>query len=152
EETTTRTTTIPGPSDDSIGVDHDQDIIWVWLNPVLHFGFTPANDLFWSGVSFDMNDPSHDMEIIGIPVKFLNGHAVRPQSFNDVLARRWAPSIACDSSDPECGPNGTKGPGLTDNDLAAILAADPFATPGYVIDIPDNSTCTADGRFCLGAL
>jgi len=151
EETTTRSTTVPGPLDDSIGVDHDQDIILVWLNPQLELTFNTPTDISWTGVSFDMNDPSHNMEVLGIPVKFLNGHETTPQSYNDVFARRWAPNIACDSSDPECGPNGTKGPGLTANDLAAILAADPFADPAYVIDIPANSICTADSRFCLAA-
>jgi len=151
EETRERTTTVPGPLSDTVGLDHDQDIIWVWLNPVLHFTLTSPTGVVWTGVGFDVRDPSQTMEVIGIPVAFLNGHATRPGSLDDILARRWAPRISCDSTDPQCGTDGTKDPGLTANDLASILAADPFSDPSYVVDIPANSTCTADARFCLAA-
>jgi len=149
-EASTKSTIIPGPASSAVGLDHDEDIIWVWLNPVIHFVVNSSTSFTWTGFGFDLNDPANNTDILGIPVKFLNGHAPMPADIADVLARRWAPPIACDpTTDTECGADGTKGPGLTAADLATILSADPFSNPAYVINIPSGSPCTADGRFCL---
>jgi len=146
-ETTNMSTTIRGPSSSAVGLDHDEDIIWVWLNPVVSLDLSSSN-FVWNGYGFDLNDPAGTTDIIGIPVKFLNGHAPMPANIADVLARRWAPRTVCETSDPACGPDGTKDPGLDANDLAAILHADPFTDPSYVINIPAGGSCTADARFC----
>ncbi|HET9283813.1 MAG TPA: hypothetical protein VFR24_17810 [Candidatus Angelobacter sp.] len=150
KETTTLSTTIPGPSSSAVGLNHDVDIIWVWLNPLMNFTVNSSNSLTWTGFSSDGRDPagSGEMDIIGISVAYLNGHQAMPANIADVLARRWSPRIPCDSTDPFCGADGTEDPGLNANDLAAILQADPFANPNYVINIPSGSNCTADGRFC----
>jgi hypothetical protein len=148
-ETTTTGTLIRGPSSSAVGLSHDEDIIWVWLNPVAHFVANSDTSFTWTGFGFDLNDPTGNTDILGIPVKFLNGHAPMPANIADVLARRWAPRITCSiTTDPTCGPDGTDDPGLNANDLAAILTADPFSNPSYVINIPVGSPCTADGRFC----
>ena len=147
-ETTTTTTTIRGPSSSAVGLDHDEDIIWVWLNPVVAVTINSDTSFVWTGFLFDQNDPAGTTDIIGIPVKFLNGHAAMPANIADVLARRWAPRTLCTSADPACGPDGTKDPGLDASDLAAILQADPFANPSYVINVPAGGSCTADQRFC----
>jgi hypothetical protein len=148
-ETTTKSTQVKGPLDSALGVDHDEDIIWLWLNPVIHFVVTSPTSFQWTGFGFDSNDPVHNTDVFGVAVKFLNGHAAMPASYADVLARRWAPPIDCVATDPECGPAGTKPPGLTAADFAAILTADPFSNPSYVINVPTGATCTVDGRFCL---
>jgi hypothetical protein len=147
-ETTTSSTQIRGPSSSALGVDHDEDIVWVWLNPVIHFVANSSTSFTWTGFGFDLNDPTGNTDILGIPVKYLNGHAAMPANIADVLARRWAPPINCTSADPNCGTNGTEAPGLTAADLAAILAADPFANPSYVVNVPNGGSCTVDGRFC----
>jgi hypothetical protein len=148
DETTTLSTTIPGPASSAVGLNHDVDIIWIWLNPVLNYSISSANSLTWTGFSFDMRDPVGEMDVIGVPVAFLNGHQPMPSNIADVLARRWAPRALCNASDPNCGSDGTEPPGLNASDLAAILQADPFANSNYVINIPSGSNCTADARFC----
>ena len=147
-ETTTVSTTIPGPASSAVGLDHDVDIIWVWLNPVLNYSIDSNNVLTWTGFSFDLRDPVGEMDVIGVPVAYLNGHQPMPSNIADVLARRWAPNVLCNTTDPNCGSGGTEPPGLNASDLAAVLRADPFANPNYVINIPSGSNCTADGRFC----
>src|SRR5581483_11441808 len=147
-QTTTLSTTIPGPSSSAVGLDHDVDIIWVWLNPLMTFTANSSTSLTWNGFGFDARDPVGDMDIIGIPVAYLNGHQAIPADVAYVLARRWSRRLPCDSTDTFCATDGTADPGLNANDLAAILAADPFANPSYVINIPAGSNCTADGRFC----
>ena len=147
-ETTNTSTIIRGPSSSAVGLDHDEDIIWVWLNPVASFTLNSPTNFTWTGYDFDQNDPAGTTDVIGIPVKFLNGHAAMPSNIADVLARRWAPRTLCTSADPACGADGTKDPGLDANDLAAILHADPFSNSSYVINIPAGGSCTSDARFC----
>jgi len=130
-------------------VDHDEDIIWVWLNPVIHVVANSSTDFQWTGFGFDLSDPAGNTDILGIPVKFLNGHAPIPSNIADVLARRWAPRISCVvGTDPQCGADGTADPGLNAADLAAILQADPFSNSSYVVNVPAGASCTVDGRFC----
>jgi hypothetical protein len=145
--------TVRGPSSSSVGIDHDQDIIWLWLNPALDIRIPSPTTIFWDFFAFDSRDPANGIDLIGIPVGYLNGHVPIPANIADVLARRWAPPILCAASDPECGPDGTKGSGLTAADFAQILKADPFTDPAYLIDIspvigPSGVICTSDGRFC----
>ena len=77
-ETTSTSTTIRGPSSSAVGLDHDEDIIWVWLNPVVSFTINSATNFTWTGYGFDQNDPAGTTDVLGIPVKFLNGHAAMP--------------------------------------------------------------------------
>jgi hypothetical protein len=147
-QTTALTTTIPGPASSAVGLDHDVDLIWLWLNPVLDFSIDSSNSITWTGFEFDTRDPVGDMDVIALPVKFLNGHQAIPTNIADVLARRWASRVLCTAGTTGCDATGTADPGLDANDFAAILKADPFATPSYVINIPSGSNCTADGRFC----
>lgn len=147
-QTATLSTVVPGPASSAQGLNHDVDLIWIWLNPVLNFSMSSSNVLTWTGFSFDLRDPVGEMDVIGIPVAFLNGHQAMPANIADVLARRWAPRVVCTVGSSGCGADGTADPGLTAADLAAILEADPFSNPSYVINIPAGSSCTADARFC----
>jgi hypothetical protein len=149
-ESSTRTTQVRGPSSSAVGIDHNEDVIWVWLNPVLRLAFNSPTSLAWSGFGYDINDPVGGVDIVGIPVKFLNGHAPMPAGLPGTLARVWAQRVVCDiSTDPTCGADGTDAPGLTASDLASILEADPLANPAYVVNIPTGASCTLDQRFCI---
>jgi hypothetical protein len=147
-QTTSLSTLIPGPASSAVGLDHDVDLIWLWLNPVLDFTVNSSNSIIWTGFEYDLRDPVGDMDVIAVPVEFLNGHQAMPANIADVLARRWASRIVCTVGTAGCDANGTADPGLNASDFSAILTADPFANPSYVINIPAGSSCTADGRFC----
>ena len=129
---------VPGPASSAVGLSHDADVIWVWLNPAANFTINPSNTsvINWTGYSYDARDPNGEMDVIGIQVAYLDGHASIPANLASVLARSWAPSLADGS-----------GPGLTTTDLASILTADPFASGSYTI--PSGAQTTADGRFVL---
>lgn len=145
--TSSNNTTVPGPASSAVGLDHDEDIIWVWLNPVVLFDANYDGSFTWKGFGFDLRDPVGEADIVGINVAYLNGHAAMPFWLVAALQRTWAPPIICSSTDPACV-NGNKSPALDAADLAEILKADPFADPSYVVNVPAGSTCTADHRFC----
>lgn len=146
--TNASSTTLFGPSNSAVGLDHDQDLIWIWLNPVVLYDVNSDTNFTWKGFGYDLRDPVNTADILGIPVKYLNGHATMPANLAAVLQRTWAPAIRCSSTDPACGTDGTKSPGLTASDFADILKADPFTDPSYLVNVPVGSTCTADHRFC----
>ena len=135
--TLTRGTTIRGPLSDAAGLDHDADIIWLWLNPVMAFSAPAPQNLNWLGFLFDIRDPVGEMDVFGVQVQYLNGHATIPQDIRAVLDRTWAPPLDDGSS-----------PALNAADFAQILKADPFADPSYVVNVPAGNNCTADARFC----
>jgi hypothetical protein len=134
----------PGSSD---GLDHGNDRIVVWLNPVLWFSGPaynppqPAN-VIWNGYSFDPADDAQnggDMDVVYIPVSECLNPSTIPQvdpTLYNSLQRAWAQANTDGSS-----------PAINDTDLAAICAADPFSNPNYVISIPQGGVTTTDGRF-----
>lgn len=150
-DTETTAHTIPGPLSSAVGLDHDEDLIMVWLNPVAPLQFNSPTSLIWKGLAYDERDPARNgPEVIPIALKFLNGHAPMPAQILAAIARTWAPRVRCTAdSDPQCAADGTAPPGLNANDLATIAQADPFADPNYIINLPFGATCTIDGRFCL---
>ena len=143
---TTESFIVRGPLSSAVGVDHDEDVIWLWLNPALTFQMPASNVIQWSSVGFDNRDPTNDIDIFPIRVKFLNGHAPIPQEIQNVLSRSW---VCVGSNDPQCGPGLADDPGLTQADFVQILKADPFTDPTYVIDVLPGTSCTTDQRFCL---
>jgi hypothetical protein len=140
DTTTTRGVTSPA------GVDHDYDVVWVWLNPALNFNVYSNKTVRWTGYSYDDNDRDIGGQPLGLDripifVGWLNGHfGPMPTSIALALERRWA--------DDQVWPEG-EGPGLTPNDLATILAADPFANPDYELRVPSGTRTSADGRFTV---
>jgi hypothetical protein len=135
----------PGPVSDFIGVSHDYDQVWLWLNPLLRFTFTVGspNSLQWNGYAYDMTDQPV-MDVFPISVGYLNGHfGPIPAPIASVLARSWATQ--------QTWPAG-EGPGLTLTDLANILGADPFGSnPSYTVTLAagSNPPTTTDGRFTI---
>jgi hypothetical protein len=133
----------PGPSNSFAGLNHDLDIIWLWLNPVLPFSFLQINPnaITWNGYGYDANDQP-GLDIFPVYVGWLNGDIPVPGDVAQVLARTWASGYVW-------GPG--QGPGLTgpgpDTDFATIVQADPFwqCTP-----VPAQCPATADlTRFTL---
>lgn len=118
--TTSTCTSVPGPSSSTLGVDHESDIIWLWLNPATDYTLTPSNGpLVWDGYATNPNDPnvqSGQMDIVPISVAQLDGTSPIPPELQQILDRNWDPVS-----------QGGAG-ALTQNDLLTILARDPFAT------------------------
>jgi hypothetical protein len=130
---------VRGPSS-SLGVDHDYDVIWLWLNPTLNFAAGPGpNDLQWTGYGYDPTDVN-EIDKYPVIVGWLNGRIPMPADVSTVLARSWAST--------QTWPAG-QGPGLDPADFAAILAADPFSDPAYTVTVPAGSHTSTDGRFTM---
>jgi hypothetical protein len=126
-------------------VNHDYDIIWLWLNPLFIFSVEPnsPNTVIWNGYGYDSHDPSGTggPDIFPVYVGDLNGDFGSNPSISQVLARGWVTT-----TEPSLiWPSGA-GPGLNSTDIANILTADPFSNPAYSLPTPLPAT-SADGRF-----
>jgi hypothetical protein len=105
--------TIPGPASSKNGIDHTQDIIWIWLNPSIKVTVFPgtAVPIRISAVAWDGTDPD-EMDVYPISVADLQSLAAGVVPVNiDItrLNRGWSATGA-----------------LTTADYTSILAADPF--------------------------
>ncbi len=123
-------------------VDHDYDIIWVWLNPALVFT-TNGDQVVWNGYGFDASD-ENGMDVVGVQLGYLNGDfGAIPADIQTSLNRAWAASQTYATG---------HGPALDTRDLGIIAAADPFSAStygetyiGYVPPTPD----TSDNRYTI---
>lgn len=158
--------TVPGPQCPYTGVDHDYDIIWVWLNPVALFTLTNGGSVTWNGYGFSSLDQP-EMDVIGIVVGCLNGDLnCNSQLWGSStqpgpLVRAWAsgeswpsggtiPSGCPDKSGTTtswCGPYS-----LNTADLTAIKDRDPYWNCTYKSGIgstacpdPDSTRYTITG-------
>jgi hypothetical protein len=125
-------------------VNHDYDVIWLWVNPlVIYTVFPGTTSLQWNGYGYDNNDPSGTLgrDVVGIEVGWLNGDFGSDPAINTILARGWVTTY-----EPGMIWPAGEGPGITSSDIANILAADPFTNPSYTIPNP-LPVSTADGRF-----
>lgn len=126
---------VPGPLSSAVGLDHDFDIVLIWLNPVANFTIGPASTAVqWTGYSYDARDPVVGLDIIPLELAQLKNPALitDPNTLQS-LARTWAAA----------------GQGLTNTDLLNIAGRDPFSNPSYTVTVPVGSTCTSDNRFCI---
>ena len=115
----TQTCAPNGASDQSVGVEHESDVIWIWLNPVSDYVITSPNNFVWGGYASDPSDPNSPdggMDVIPLSISQLDGTSTISQAEWDVLDRSWDPISS-----------GGAGP-ITQQDLLTILARDPFAT------------------------
>ncbi len=112
---TTYTDVIDGPASSSVGVDHDYDVIWVWLNPQTSY-VLGQNEIALTGYSFNAQDGTEEMEVVPLYVSWLKNPSSIPANVASRLARTWDTSGLG---------------GFTANDYAQILSSDPFATTGY---------------------
>jgi hypothetical protein len=136
-KTTTRSDHTLGPSDPYAPVNHDDDIIWLWLNPISRLAFTGnvngVTGVQWLGYGYSTLDPTLDVDAYPVYVGWLNGDIPMPSGVQQTLARAWAAGESWPSGQ---GP-GLTGPGTTaGTDLYNILQADP-----YGMCTPQPSTC-----------
>jgi hypothetical protein len=130
-DTTSMGDIVPGPLSSATGVDHDYDVIWVWLNPEIMLTLPGPYQIQWTGYTYDAEDDAAEMEVKPLYVWQLKNPSMMPAGLAARLARSWDTSGLG---------------GLTSDDYTAILAADPFvADPAF-----DPNTDTS-GRFDLQA-
>lgn len=116
-KTTTTSDKISGPTNGYVGLNHDYDVIWLWLNPVTNFVATAGStDIQWTGFGYSTLDQP-GMDVYPVYVGWLNGDIAVPSTVQSVLARSWAAG--------EVWPSG-QGPGLTSTDYQTIEASDPY--------------------------
>jgi hypothetical protein len=136
-QSTSLTTRVPGPSNPYVGLNHDYDIVWVWLNPVQLFTLhedTSYNvkSVEWNGYGFSTLDQA-DMEVYPVYIGWLNGDIPMTPDQARPLQRAWAAG--------QIWPAG-QGPALTGTDFQYIVQADPYwqCTPK-----PSACPVTVDG-------
>jgi hypothetical protein len=154
--TETWTNKIPGPLSPYVGVDHDYDLIWLWLNPLLNFTIHSGTpNVTWTGYDFDRDDIA-EMDIYPVYLGFLLGHLSVPGPNSQELTpfeRTWA---ASNGQDWPAGITASllnaTDTAFNSTDAAAIAAADPFSNPNYTVTVPNTPTgneTSSDGRFTL---
>ncbi|MHB8302400.1 MAG: hypothetical protein ACYDC6_06110 [Acidobacteriaceae bacterium] len=145
-------------------INHDNDYIFLWLNPEILASYTPPAGsnparLQWTGYAFDPNDPASGQpptsgqyisgpDILEVEVGCLNGHISCPSTLqwlngsqtpgsyvtSGLLARSWA-----SAAKGYQWPSGEV-PGLTFNDVCQILSLDPLSTTPSQCSAPNNYT------------
>lgn len=149
-----------GPTNPYTGLNHDYDIIWVWLNPVALFtvGSTPSSYSMQSnGFGYStMDQPA--MDIYPVYVGWLNGDIPMPSDAcvltgsvctQGHLARIWALKNDDGSAQGFSGPASSQG-----TDLHQIMLADPYwdCTPNpsscpTVVNLTRYAPVSADQDF-----
>ena len=114
---------MPGPHAPLTGINHDFDVILLWINPAANVSLPGPTSLLWNGFTFDPNDPVNEVDVVPVYVSWLKDPSLMPPGVRQALSREWAD----DTSDGS-------GRGLTDADFANILARDPFANGSADID------------------
>jgi hypothetical protein len=116
-----------GPASSAAGIDHNYDIVWIWLNPAVELTLTGPASFNWDGYAYNAADPANQMDVLYLYVFELKNPALIPANVASRLARTWDVSGVG---------------GLTNADYQSILAADPFATNPLYDPNMDSS-----GRF-----
>lgn len=130
-----------GPTCDYCGVDHDYDIILVWLNPVHLFTLTNGGVVQPSGYGFSTLDQP-GLDIYQVYAGELNGDFAMRSSTTTAFARAWASTTNFDY-------NTGSTPALTAQDEVNILTTDPFWDCTYKSPTTDGINCAkpADATF-----
>jgi hypothetical protein len=97
KKTTTTTIRVTGPAED--GINHDHDLFYLWLNPLINLDLDPENNIVWSLV---VDGPTMNLQYVY--VGWLKNPATMP------------PGVASE----------LKSAGLTAQDYQEILALNPF--------------------------
>jgi hypothetical protein len=152
QTTTGNSVATMGPISSSLGVDHDNDVIYIWLNPVLlgtastsTSGTTSVINLNWTGLASNSCDPNNPVNSLDFN-QTMNGCDPNQYPYPDIvgipvwcLKNPYSPAQGCaqwrryTSRSWDTSPWGTDpsthlplGPGLTMRDYADILRSDPF--------------------------
>lgn len=162
QTTTGNSISTMGPISSSLGVNHDNDVIYIWLNPVVattvasYNSSTGALALNWTGLQSNGCDPNDTAvtvtfyqyvrgcdsnqypypDIVGIPVWCLKNPYYPGQG-----CAQWLPytSRPWDLATWTSSTGGPLPPGLTLQDYADILQADPFvALNGNAVNVCHN--------------
>jgi hypothetical protein len=128
-------------------VNHDSDVIWVWVNPAVILTVSNGK-VTWNGYGADDTDQP-GMDIQGIELGYLNGDfGPVPTDYtcpNCSFTRAWATNQVWPAGESAA---------LNSADYAQIATADPFSVntygPNYLgPNLPDPET--ADHRFTMSA-
>ena len=117
----------------SPGVNHEADVIWVWLNPEADFALPTPLSVVWNGFATNRNDTNvaiGEMDIVPLTVGQLDGTTPIPDDLLSVLDRNWDPVSA--------GGAGA----LNQQDFVTILQRDPFA-----VNLSGTSTAPAAAPY-----
>ena len=125
---------VPGPACDYCGVDHDYDLIAVWLNPVKLYTLTNGGVIQPNGYGFSTFDQP-GLDVYYVYAGELNGDIAMRTSTTTAFARAWAGSS-----------NGFQyasgdGPALTAADEQNILKFDPYFNCTYKSAVNDAVDC-----------
>ena len=86
---------VPGPADlasgASVGINHDYDVVLLWLNPVVNLVVTGTDSALWTGYRFDPDDPVNEMDVVPVYVAWLKNPSLMPPGVAFALSRTWAP-------------------------------------------------------------
>ncbi|MDP9008954.1 MAG: hypothetical protein M3N91_09670 [Pseudomonadota bacterium] len=117
---------VPGPVSSAAGVDHNYDIVYVWINPELSYTVFPGSEVDFAGVAYDQRDTVTGMDVVPLTIGQLNGAQTIPSDLQARIGRTWDTVLG----------------GLTPTDFAAIMAVDPFVkNPSF------NPNTDTSGRF-----
>jgi len=122
-----------GPADSMVGIDHNYDVIMVWLNPQLNLRAYTQSSATWDESNNALDPASNggtEVDVIPVYAYMLKDPSQMPSNVADRLRRAWA------------GPDGA----LTTTDYATILARDPFANGSAYID-PNRFISIASQTF-----
>ncbi len=118
EKTESNNIIIPGPASSVNGIDHNEDIFFVWLNPRFTTTATSPTSVETSGFSVDPRDPvSPNMDVVQLSTRQLKNPSLIDPGTASRLQRNWSPTGALNSAD-----------------FNDILARNPFANGGSTID------------------
>src|SRR5258708_13941434 len=86
-KTTTSGIVVLGPADSTQGINHDYDVILVWVNPVINVTLTGPDSLEWTGFSFDGKYPAKEVDIVPAYVAWRKNPPIMPSASATALAR-----------------------------------------------------------------
>jgi hypothetical protein len=118
EKSTSNNIIIPGPLNSLDGIDHNEDLFFVWLNPAVQAFADSFTSILTDGFAVDPRDPiSPNTDVVQLSVRELKNPSLIPPGTASRLERSWSPTGA-----------------LTTADFNDILARNPFADGGTAID------------------
>lgn len=118
-----------GPLCNYTGVDHDYDVIEVWLNPVVLYTLTNSGVVIPDGYGYSsLDQPGMDVQYVYAGE--LNGDLTLTSAHQTAFARTWASN--------EQWPSG-QGPGLTAANEQDILDMDPYFNCTWKSGVTDSA-------------